>query len=121
MVFVVPPKDHHFWSPQLTLSIESIDDSTIISGLYGPKPSVWSLIAFLYITFGIAALFAAIVGYSFKLAEKESSIYWLVPVFLVCIGITYLIAQAGKKISMKQMVQFHRFYENTMGDKVEVH
>lgn len=36
-------KDQHFWSPQLTVSIEKIEEQTEVRGLYGPKPSVWTM------------------------------------------------------------------------------
>ncbi len=41
-VFIrIPKSKQHFWSPQLHLEIEEIDDhKSELKGLFGPKPSV---------------------------------------------------------------------------------
>jgi len=45
-LFVVE-KDTHYWSPRLSLSLESAGEGkTRIDGTYGPSTNVWS--AFLY-------------------------------------------------------------------------
>ena len=49
-------KDQHFWSPQLTLSIEETESGSLIRGLYGPKPSVWTMFMFFYDKFVILVI-----------------------------------------------------------------
>ena len=44
----IKPKDLHFWSPQLTLSFSEEEGKTIIRGLYGPNPTIWTIIALGY-------------------------------------------------------------------------
>ena len=58
-VFIKFPKEkQHFWSPQLHLEINEIDkDSSLLHGLFGPNPTVWTLFMFLH--FMVAGLFIA--------------------------------------------------------------
>ena len=43
IVLRIPHKDQHYWSPQLSLSLEEEENGTLIRGLYGPKPTIWAM------------------------------------------------------------------------------
>ena len=59
----VPQVDEHFWSPQLQVEvIEGANESSIVKGILGPKPQVWTM--FMFIHFATALAF--IVFYSFS-------------------------------------------------------
>lgn len=61
----IPVKDQHFWSPQLNLSLEPTEDGkTLVEGIYGPNPNVWSLFLYGYFLLGFLAVVAAVVGVS---------------------------------------------------------
>lgn len=47
-VFIrIPKHKQHFWSPQLHLEIYKIEQQpTVLKGLFGPKPTVWTLFMF---------------------------------------------------------------------------
>ena len=49
-VFIrIPKKRDHFWSPQLHLEIDEIDDnSSEVRGLFGPKSTVWTMFMFFH-------------------------------------------------------------------------
>ncbi|MFB0908748.1 MAG: hypothetical protein ACI9V1_002010 [Spirosomataceae bacterium] len=45
----------HYWSPQLSFRIEpdfSHEHSSVISGIIGPRPAVWTLFSFIYFLSG---------------------------------------------------------------------
>ncbi|MFT5722949.1 MAG: hypothetical protein ACI9JN_000054 [Bacteroidia bacterium] len=52
----IPLDQAHFWSPQLTLNFEEVDEGTLIRGLYGTNPNVWLLFMFLYFFMGFVAM-----------------------------------------------------------------
>lgn len=56
-VFIRFPKEkQHFWSPQLHLEINEVDEnSSLLHGLFGPNPTVWSMFMFLH--FFVAVVF----------------------------------------------------------------
>ena len=49
-VFIkIPKAKQHYWSPQLDLEIQSFEEGkSVLRGLFGPKPSVWTLFMFLH-------------------------------------------------------------------------
>ena len=58
-VFIRLPKHkQHFWSPQLHLEVnERTSESSVLHGLFGPNPTVWTL--FMFIHFFVAGIFIA--------------------------------------------------------------
>ena len=71
---MLPVDQQHYWSPRLTISMEETEDGTIIRGLYGPRPAVWTMFVFFYsfIGFGDMALTAEEV----KSVEKTMPRAW---------------------------------------------
>ena len=53
----LPVNEQHYWSPQLSLSIEDTENGCLIRGLYGPRPSVWTMFVFIYFIIGLATTF----------------------------------------------------------------
>ena len=49
-------KNMHFWSPQLHLEINEVDDNNSrLYGLFGPNPTLWTF--FIFIHFGVGTFF----------------------------------------------------------------
>ena len=42
IVIDVPEEEDHFWSPQLHVEVEDEDDHTVVKGILGPKPRIWT-------------------------------------------------------------------------------
>jgi len=117
----IPPEERHYWSPQLTLTLEEHEGGTLIRGLYGPNPTVWSMFMFGYAALGSITFFVAIIGFSNYSLGVDSSILWFLPL-LIGIGIgLYIIAQLGQKTGAQQMFTLHHFYEDTLGEKVRIY
>jgi hypothetical protein len=124
IVLRIPIEDRHFWSPQLSLSLEDLDEpagGTLIRGLYGPNPTVWALFAFGYSAIGFMALFISIIGFSQKNLGQAAPILWVLPFLFLGVIVLYLVAQAGQRLGADEMRTLHHFYENAVGERVEVH
>lgn len=117
-VFIRMPKEkQHFWSPQLHLEINKEYDNkgSMIYGLFGPNPTVWTmfmffhfLVAGLFIAFGIWAYVNWSLGsaYAFQL---------FLTLFTIVIWFAlYFGGRLGKKTGMNQMHQLHQFMKNTL-------
>jgi hypothetical protein len=120
IILRIPVKEQHFWSPQLSLSIDEHEEGTLIRGLYGPDPSVWTFFAMGYLTLGIASVFVAIIGYSYHMLNKDASLLWLLPVFGVLALVLYLIAQFGQKLGAEQTFRLHHYFEETLGKRIPI-
>ena len=123
IVIRIPPTDQHYWSPQLSLSLEesATGTGTLIRGLYGPSPNVWTLFTFSYATISLLILFIGIIGFSQKNLGHPAPILWALPA-LLAIGIfLYVLSQMGQKVGAEQTFTLHHFFEEAIGEKVHIH
>lgn len=117
----IKPEDQHFWSPQLAISFESTPEGTIIRGMYGPHPTVWSLFVLGYALLGISFFFVALVGFARMSLALSYGIIWVLPVILLLYLVMYLLSQTGQKIGAEQTFLIHHFYEDAIGEKIAIH
>jgi len=113
-------KDQHFWSPQLTITVEDLETGSLVRGLYGPKPTVWTMFIFFYATIGFSTMIVTLIGLSFLSLGKGVAILWLVPLLMLIFASLYLTAYLGQKFGQKQMTILHHFIEECLGEKLEL-
>lgn len=112
-------EDRHYWSPQLTLTLEEISDGELeIRGLYGPKPSVWAVFFMCYAALAVLSLFAGVFGASQLMLNNSAPILWAIPIMGAVAAGLYLAAQGGQKIGAEQMFRIHHFYEEIIKHRV---
>lgn len=111
IVIDVPKDEDHFWSPQLHIEVESNEENkTIVKGLFGPKPQVWTFFMFIHFAVAVAFIVFFVVAYT-RWNLKQDYTFALImciamPVFWI---ILYILGQLGKKKGYKQMVQLETF------------
>ncbi len=119
---IYPPVDEqHYWSPQLTITLEEHEDGTLVSGLYGPRPAVWTMFVFIYSIIGFATIIVAMIGLSFRTIGQPADILWAVPGLILLFFTLYLVAYFGQRFGHKQMTRIHRFMENCIGEDIEAY
>jgi hypothetical protein len=116
-VIKISKKMQHFWSPQLGITMEQEGDETIVRGLYGPKPSVWTMLMFFYSILGFCALILSMVGFTRMSLDKPAEILWWVPVCLLVILVIYFASVNGKRIGKEQLYILHHFFQSATGLK----
>ena len=112
----IPENENHFWSPQLQVEITKDEtNKTIIKGILGPKPQVWTL--FMFFHFVIAVLFIVFfvwfyVNWSLeKNTNLQVTMLGVLPVLSILL---YFFGQSGKKLGYKQMVELDDFLMKTI-------
>lgn len=121
IVLSVPEVDLHFWSPQLSLSLEESEEGTVIRGLYGPAPAIWLLFAFGYGLLSFLLMVLAIIGFSRMSLGLEAPILWTLPFLGGGMVALYIIAQVGQKIGVEQTFTLHHFFEEAINEKIHIH
>ncbi len=111
----IPNKDVHYWSPQLHVTFEETEEGTIVRGLYGPKPTVWTMFVFFYAIVGFAVLILSIVGYSHYKINGSIGLLWLIPVLVLLFFTLYAVAYLGKKKGYAHSEVLHRFFTRATG------
>ena len=108
---------HHYWSPELVLSLYEQGIYTKINGLIGPQQTVWAMFLFLY---AISFLLGFFIGlYGLILWSLGDFSYWLlsIPVSLILLGSIYLAASFGQKKGHDQMVELIAEFKATIQDQ----
>lgn len=111
----LPPEEQHYWSPQLSLSLEATETGCLVRGLYGPRPEVWTMFVFFYAIIALGATVVAIIGFSNLSLDKSGAILWLLPVLILFFLSLYLTSYFGKRMGQDQLVTLHRFIEQSTG------
>lgn len=105
-----------YWQPQLSLRLEQENGVTIIRGMFGPSPSIWTFFMFMY--FGSITL--TMVCATLWLIEKQiGSNYFPWAIYITIIGIlllliTYTASHIGKIKAKSEMKQLREFIINTI-------
>ena len=116
IVLRIPIERQHYWSPRLSLTLEeeTAGGSTLIRGLFGPRPSVWLLFVFLYSSIGVISLFVAITGFSQLSLGMSAPALWALPVAAVIALGLYLAAKAGERLGREEMYVLKNFMDATL-------
>jgi len=114
VILSIPPDQQHYWSPQLSIELEAKDSGTIIRGLYGPKPAVWTLFVFFYSAIGFFTLMGLIYGLSQMMLKMDPFALWSVPIGgLIIVGL-FVVSKIGQGLSQNQMHQLKAFIDKAL-------
>lgn len=112
----IPKHKQHFWSPQLDLEIVASDsDSSMLHGLFGPKPAVWTLFMFLH--FAVGSLFIAfgIWAYTNATLDQPFLIQLVLMGLMVLVWfVLYVAGSIGKIAGKKEMHLLYDFMNETL-------
>jgi hypothetical protein len=116
-VFIdIPKRKSHFWSPQLHFEVvQNGEDSSLIKGLFGPKPEVWTL--FMFAHFILALLFLSGIIVYYVNASFDKSVF-LASILLITAPLLwvlfYFLGKIGKKTGSKQMEALRNFMQQSL-------
>ena len=102
-VLHVPAEAQRIWSPFLSLDFEWHPDGTQIRGLYGPKPSVWSLFIAAYAVCTFLAVFALAYGAAQWSLDRTPWAFAVLPAAAVGGLVVYGFARYGQHRGRAQM------------------
>jgi hypothetical protein len=115
VILRIPKKDQHYWSPQLSLELEAIEEGTLIRGLFGPKPGVWTMFVFFYSALGFLTLLGLLFGLSQMMLKMDAYGLWAVPVGLFLLIGLFIMSKIGQNLGKQQMHQLHDFLDEAVG------
>jgi len=108
IIIDVPDEEEHFWSPQLHVEIEKEDGFTIVKGILGPKPKIWTFFMFLHFIVAVAFFVFFVIFYSRWSLDQDYTFYMIMCLLMPVVWvILYFVGQLGKKFGYDQMVGLH--------------
>jgi hypothetical protein len=111
ITLAMPIPERHYWSPQLTLTIDTEEEVTTIRGVYGPRPAVWTMFVLFYAILGLAIMILGTVGLSYMMLDKPADILWWVPILSLIFLSLYLVSYFGQKMAHNQTKILHLFFQ----------
>ena len=111
-----PKKDQHFWSPQLHVEVEKDEKGgTLIKGLYGPKPQIWSLFIFMHFGVALAFIVFLVLAYTRWSLEQDYS-FALMMCFIMPLlwFVLYFLGRLGRKKGAEQIHQIDAFLKKVL-------
>ncbi|HKK76809.1 MAG TPA: hypothetical protein VJ953_17155 [Saprospiraceae bacterium] len=113
IILKIPTQEQHFWSPQMTVSFEDLENGlTRVRGLCGPRSSVWMMFIFFYFLLGFTAMVVMIMGFSQMSLGLSHGILWLIPVIAFLILMVFLTAKMGQSLARDEMERLFSFCRN---------
>lgn len=111
----------HYWSPQLNFRVEREEngaDQTLIAGLIGPRPSVWTLFMFIYFSVGIAGFFITSYGISRYMVGQFSWAILGLPLAALFMATAYRAGKIGERLGADQVKQLKHFVREAVGSEI---
>lgn len=108
----------HFWSPQLNFRVEQEeyrDGRTVIAGLIGPRPNVWTLFMFVYFSIGISGFFITSYGISRYMMDEYSHALWGLPLAAIIMATAYQAGKFGENLGAEQVDYLKGFVSKAVG------
>ena len=116
-VFIKFPKaKQHFWSPQLHLEINSEDEnSSILHGLFGPNPTVWTMFMFLHFFVAVVFIGFGIWAYSNWSLDDSYIMQLFVMILMVILWfVLYFAGRLGRYKGKDEMHLLHNFMKKSL-------
>ena len=116
IVIDIPADENHFWSPQLHIEIEQFDENkSIVKGLFGPKPQVWTFFMFIHFAMAFAFIGFSIAAYVQWILKSDYKTSLMITFSLPILWIVmYLLGRLGRKKGHKQMDELYKFMMKTL-------
>jgi len=116
IVIDVPKDENHFWSPQLNIEIEKAENNkTIVKGLFGPKPQVWTLFMFFHFAVAVAFIGFSVMAYVQWTLKMDYSFALTMVIALPILWFAmYFLGRWGKSTGHKQMDELYKFMMKTL-------
>lgn len=115
VIIDVPAEEENFWSPQMHVEIEKKNNKTIVKGVLGPKPKVWTFFMFLHFAVALAFIVFFVMFYTKWSLNQDYTFVMIMCIIMPIIWIVlYFVGQLGKKFGYNQMVELHDFLMKTV-------
>lgn len=121
VIIDVPEEEENFWSPQLHVEVEQEDGSTVVKGILGPKPKIWTFFIFLHFAVALSFFIFFVIFYSRWSLDQDYMFSMIMCILMPVLWVLlYFVGQLGKKFGYRQMQELHAFLIEVLKDKTPV-
>jgi len=110
----IPENRQHYWSPELHVWVREQDGETIVYGVMGPKPRIWTMFMFFYTGVITSAFFGSSYGIIQLILGMEAPFLWSIPLGLLVVALVFGAARYGQFRGSEQMGELRGFLEEAV-------
>jgi len=109
-------RDRNFWSPSLSVTVAGTTDGSgsVVHGLVGPNPNLWTLFAMAYMGLLTLLMFVLIFG----VVQWGLDLYpwglFGVPLLIALMGLMHAVSRIGQRLAAPQTAMLRHFLEGTV-------
>lgn len=132
-VLRIDERHRHFWSPELQVGADAVDDDepllrepasepaeqSLVSGIFGPRPAVWSLFIATYTCVAFIAIMGGSYGTSQLMLDQPATALWSLPGSLVAAALVYGVGRIGRQLGSSQMQILRDFLDDALSTCAE--
>ena len=109
-------RDRNFWSPSLSVTVGRDEDGTgsVVHGLVGPNPNLWTLFAMAYMGLVTLLMFVGIFGLIQWSLDLSPWGLFVVPALLVALGLMFAVSRIGQRLAAPQTAILRQFLEDVL-------
>jgi hypothetical protein len=120
IIIDIVEEDQHYWSPQLNFRVEQCEfdeNKTVVSGLIGPKPDVWSMFMFIYFFIGVLGFFISSFGIAKLLLGEYSNWILALPIAILFMLTAFGTGKYGEHLAKDQIIILKQFVRDAVNYK----
>jgi hypothetical protein len=110
----LPEEKQSYWTPELHVWVREQDGETIIYGVMGPKPKIWTMFMFFYVGILTSAFFGGTYGVIQMMLGMDAPFLWSIPLGILGLIFVFAAAQYGQYKGKKQMELLRQFLEEAV-------
>lgn len=107
-VLKIPLEHRRFWSPELSLTVEPVDEATErtrVRGRFAPHPQIWTGFVFVYLTLFLIGLSGLVYGLAQLTLERTPVALWVPLASLGLSAFVYGATFIGQGLGAEEMYQ----------------
>jgi hypothetical protein len=117
IILDIPNDAVHYWSPQINLRLDVDEEDasrTVVHGLIGPRPAVWTMFMFIYFSLGIVGFVIGSFGVSKWMLGEFSHLVWAFPLAVLFMLTAYKAGKYGEQLGKDQIEILKQFVRDAL-------
>ncbi|HEY9116096.1 MAG TPA: hypothetical protein VIN10_15470, partial [Bacteroidales bacterium] len=110
----IPQAEQKYWSPEMHVTIETLEEGSLVRGVIGPKPKIWTMYMFFYSAVVVMFFLGAALGVSQWMLKMEAPWLWSLPVCVILYLLVIAAAKYGQYKSIDQMKRILDFLDDAV-------
>lgn len=111
----IPKAEQHYWSPEFDITVEKLEEGSLVRGVVGPKAKVWTMFMFFYSAVIVLFFLGVSMGVSQWMLGMDAPILWSIPACIMLWILIVLAAKFGQFKGKDQTEQLWQFLEDAVG------